>query len=738
LIGRTISHFRILEHLGDGGMGVVYRAEDVKLHRHVALKFLPPELSQSPEAKRRLTLEATALSSLQHKNICVIHEIDETGDGQLFIAMEFLEGETLRKIIESGPLPLDRILIIATEVAQGLSAAHQRGMVHRDIKPANIILTRDHSVKILDFGLASIAGGDAHPGDADVSGTVAYMSPEQTRGEQVDHRTDVWSLGVVMYEMVTGQHPFGGKYDHATVYSIMNERHRPVSNLRADTPPALEKIIDRCLEKSPGARYDTMESLLKDVQRIAPTAKRTKEAADKSVAVLPFSDISQEKDNAYFTDGLTEEIVTKLSKVRNLKILPLPSVISYDRTGKSIRQIASDLGVGYLLQGSVRKHGADLRVSTQLIKADQEAILWAETQDGTMEKVFAIQEHVANRVVSALKLRLTPTERRSLSRRATEDTEAFQLYLRGRFFWNKRTKDSFWAAIRFFEQAIEKDPGYAPAWAGIADSYNLLVEHNQNARRELYSKAITAARKALEYDDRLAEAHTSLGMLLMVTEWDWPGSEKEYTSAIRLNPNYSTAHHWYAESLICQARFSEAIEHISIAEKLDPLSPAILKDKGMILYYARDYDAAVTYAHKALELDKEFVTAHRTLSLAYQGKGMFPESIQEHRRWSEGLGRSEEALAAHAQCLAAAGMRQEAEAILEGFSAQIPLNGNQCRSIALAHAALGSIDEAFLWLERAYERRAESLTLLKVDPKLDPLRGDSRFESLLARVGLKP
>ena len=477
MIGETVSHYRILEKLGGGGMGIVYKALDTRLHREVALKFLPQELSSNPEAKRRLIQEATALSSLQHKNICVIHDIDATEDGQLFITMEFLEGDTLRKIIESGPLPLDRALHVALEVAQGLGRAHERGMVHRDIKPANIIPSKDHSVKILDFGLASIVGPEVHPGEADVSGTIAYMSPEQARGEQVDQRTDVWSLGVVMYEMVAGRHPFGGQYDHATLYAILNETPHPVSTLRPDIPRAFEKVIDRCLEKSTAARYQNMETLVEDLQRIAQEVKRPREAADKSIAVLPFSDLSLEKDNAYFTDGLTEEIVAKLSKLRNLKILPLPSVISYDRSGKPMRQIAADLGVQYLLQGSVRKHGADLRVTTQLVKADQETVLWAETQDGTMEKVFDIQEHVANRVVNALKLRLTPTERKSLRRRATEDTEAFQLYLRGRFLWNKRSKQGLWTAVRYFEQAIEKDPHYARAWAGMADSYNLLVEH---------------------------------------------------------------------------------------------------------------------------------------------------------------------------------------------------------------------------------------------------------------------
>jgi serine/threonine protein kinase/Tfp pilus assembly protein PilF len=737
MVGKEISHYRILEELGRGGMGVVYKAQDTRLDRLVALKFLPPELTHDAEAKLRLTREATALSSLQHRNICVIHDIDQSPDGQLFLTMEYLEGNTLRNEIESNPLPVDRVLHIALEVAHGLASAHQRGTVHRDIKPGNIILGKNLTIKILDFGLASLVGRELQLSEPQLAGTIEYMSPEQARGEPVDRRTDIWSLGVVMYEMITGHNPFSRQYQQASLYAITNERHPPVSSLRPEVPSLLERIIDRCLEKSPEARYESAEALIDDLQKVSPAPGETEETAGKSIAVLPFSDISPEKDNAYFTEGLTEEIVVKLSRLRNLKILPLPSVMSYDRNGKSMKQIAADLGVQYLLMGSVRKHGSDLRVATQLVKGDAEAVIWGETQNGAMEKVFDIQEHVANRVVHALKLRLTPGEKRSLKRRATENTEAFQLYLRGRFFWNKRRKESLWTAVRYFEQAIEKDPHYAPAWAGIADSYNMLTEHTASARRELYDKAIVAARKALSYDDRLAEAHASLGILLMLTQWDWSGSEREYKSAIRLNPNYAIGHHWYAEWLAFQGRFREALAEIAEAERLDPLSPSILNDRGMILYYSRDYDGAVEVAHRVLELERDFIIAHRLLSLAYQGKGMFEESLDEHRRWVAAGGGGGDAAIAHAHCLAAAGRREDAEKLLTEPALSSASTGNACRGVALVYAALGNIDQAFLWLEKAAELRAESFCMLKVDPKLDPLRGDARFESLLARTGLK-
>ncbi|RPH38031.1 hypothetical protein EHM92_01155, partial [bacterium] len=698
---------------------------------------LPPELSNNPDAKRRLLHEATALSSLQHKNVCVIHDINETEDGQIFITMEFLEGETLQKLLESGPLPLDRALHITLEVAHGLASAHGRGIIHRDIKPANIILTKDHSVKILDFGVADIVEREAHVKAADFGGTVAYMSPEQAREEAVDHRSDIWSMGAVLYEMVTGRLPFGGQYDQATLYGIMNQKQVSASTLRLDLPPNLDKVINRCLEKSPAARYPDMESLIKDVQKTMHDLGQPWEAALKSIAVLPFSDLSQEKDNAYFTDGLTEEIVTKLSKLRNLKILPLQSVTSYIRTGKPMSQIAAELEVQYLLQGSVRKHGTNIRVTTQLITADQEAVLWAETQEGTIEEVFDIQEDVANRVARALKLRLTPNERKSLRRRATENTEAFQLYLKGRFFWSKRRKESLWTAIRYFEQAIEKDPQYAPAWAGMADSFCLLTEHTVSARKELYAKAAAATKKALEYDKRLAEAHASQGLLLMLAQWDWRGAEKEFKTAIRLNPNYPTAHHWYAELLSRLARPEDAMAEIAEAERLDPFSAVILIDRGMIFYYARRYDEAIDSARKARELDSDFSAVHRLLTLAYQGKGMFAESIDEQERWMEAVGTNIDTSAALAQCYAAAGRRKEAEEIAARLEQGTIEVGNWCRGIALVHATLGNIDKAFQWLERAYELKAESLSLLKIDPKLDPLREDAKFDTLLARTGLR-
>jgi serine/threonine protein kinase/tetratricopeptide (TPR) repeat protein len=734
--GQTVLHYRILECAGSGGMGTVFKAEDQKLGRTVALKFLSPDLTRDPEAKERLVFEARASSSVQHKNICVIHDIDQSEDAQLFISMEWLEGDTLRRKLEAGPLPVQEATEIALQVAEGLAKAHDAGIIHRDIKPANILIGQDGTVKILDFGLARENGRGLLTKAGTLLGTAAYMSPEQARGSSVDERTDLWSLGVVLYEAVTGLRPFRADYDQAAIYAIINEKPLPPSALRAEIPAFLERIIHRCLEKDPASRYPNARALIEDLRKGEIEPARKGSLRSKAIAILPFEDISPEKDNRYFSDGLTEETIAKLSRLRGVKIVSRTSVMQYDRTGKSMKQIAADLGVQFVLEGSVRKHGSALRITTQLVDALQDASLWGETYSGTMEEIFDIQELVATKIVKALRVRLTADEKRDLRRRGTENTEAFQLYLKGRFFWNRRSAEGLRSSIRLFQEAIEKDPRYAPAWAGIADAYNLLSQFDVRGTRETYPAAKAAVEKALELDHELAEAHTSLASLLLLNEWDFQNSEKEFKLALRLNPNYATAHHWYAEWLSFQGRMEDALEEISRASELDPLSPAIVKDKGIILYYARDYAGAIEQARKALEFDQRFGAAHRLLSLAYQGKGMFAEAIAENNRWGELTGNPLETSISLAQCHAAAGDRAAANSLIESVNPEELPTGNYFRGIALVYAALGENDQAFAWLERAYQRRAESLCNTKIDPKLDGLRTDPRFPALLEKIGL--
>jgi serine/threonine protein kinase len=737
LTGRTISHYEILNPLGAGGMGAVYRARDLKLDRIVALKFLPPDLSRDPQGKQRFLNEARITSSLQHRNICVVYDVDETEEGQLFISMECLPGVTLKQHLETGPLAYPDAVNISGQVADGLSCAHSLGIVHRDLKPANIMIGPDGTVKILDFGLAKAHDTSLVTAAGGVLGTVAYMSPEQARGETVDARTDLWSLGVILYEMVTGVRPARSDYPQAIIYAIINERHAPPRTFRPDLPVSIEAVINRCLEKSPAARFPNVASFLEDLRHAGSESPAPRDAGVKAIAVLPFSDIGPDKENTYFSDGLTEEIITKLSRLDTVKILSKSSVMQYDRAGKSTRQIAAELGVQYLLEGSVRQHGSALRITTQLVDANEDAYLWAETYNGTMDEIFDIQEDVAGRVVKALKVRLSPADKRTLKRRATRDTGAYQLYLKGRYFWSKRTRESFLTAITYFEEAIAKDPKCAPAWAGIADCYLLLNDFADTPRKETYAKAEAAVRKALAIDDKLAEAHTSLGLLAMLVGWKWAQAEKEFKLAIEASPNYATAHHWYGEWLVCEGRVQEALAEISLAVELDPLSPAAIKDKGLIQYYGRFYDESIVSARKAIELNSNFPFAHRLLSLAYQAKGMFDEAMAEHERWASYGDMGFEETAARAQCYAAAGMRGEAIDLLHRCPPRESAEGNLARGVALAYIALGNHDLAFSWLERAYETGAEALGTLRVDPKLDPIRSDPRFSSLLTRVGFR-
>ena len=462
MIGQTISHYKILEKLGEGGMGVVYKAEDIKLKRSVAIKFLPERLSMNHLEREHLRLEAQAASTLNHPNICTIHEIEDIGE-EAFIVMEFIDGRSLRSMIDQGRIPIADIIKIALNVGDGLHAAHSKGIVHRDMKPENIIVTNDGIAKIADFGLARAMDMKEESESTSVAGTITYMSPEQLRGEQIDHLTDIWSFGVVLYEMATGIQPFHGEYSQATAYGILNQKHEPASAVRPDIPRSLEKIIDRCLEKVSMLRFQRIASLLEELRKVDLDTATPRATTTKSIAVLPFEDISPDQDNKYFSDGLTEEIISSLSRLRNVKIISRTSMMAFIRAGKTIKQIGAELGVQFVLEGSVRKHGSDLRITAQLVDANQDRSLWSEKYGGTLDQIFDIQENVAQRIVKALKVRLTPDEKRALKRRATKNTEAYQLYLKGRFFWNKRSKEGLLKAVEYFEGAIKLDAEYAPA-----------------------------------------------------------------------------------------------------------------------------------------------------------------------------------------------------------------------------------------------------------------------------------
>jgi eukaryotic-like serine/threonine-protein kinase len=750
VIGKTVSHYRILEKLGEGGMGVVYKAEDTKLDRTVALKFLPSELTRDPEAKERFVQEAKAASALDHPNICNVHEIGETEDEQIFIAMACYEGETLRKKIERGAMALHEAIRVAIQVAEGLAKAQARGIVHRDIKPANVIVTDDGVAKILDFGLAKLAGQARLTRTSSTLGTVAYMSPEQARGDEVDSRTDIWSLGVVVYEMVTGQLPFRGEYEPALMYSILNDKPRLMSSLRSGVPHELERIVEKTLAKRPEERYESVTDLLVDLRALSEEQSERLRARrlgrqdgaetgqrKKSIAVLPFGSLSDSREDEYFSDGTTEDIIAQLSKIGGLRVISRTSVMRYKHSEKSIPEIGRELGVATILEGSVRRAGERVRIVAQLLDVQTDEHMWAETYDRDMKDIFAIQSDVAEKIAAALKAELSPVEKERIERKPTESTEAYNYYLKGRFYWNKRRSDDLKTAIEYFNQAIETDSAYALAYAGLASTFVLLPEYAGLPAKEFMPKAEAAARKALELDPALAEPHAVLGLIKRSYEWDWVGAESEFKRAIELNPSYPTAHHWYSLMLCESGRFDEAQAEIRLARELDPLSLVINVAMGSGPYYKRQYDKAVEECKKTLELDPNFALARFVLGRAYVEQGEFEAGIAEFEKARAIVGSSSLGPGDVGNAYARAGRKSDAAKILDELLQLSRQGYSVSYDIALVYWGLGDKNQALEWLERAYEERSSFLDEIKVDPKWDGLRSDPRFVALMKKVGLE-
>ncbi|HUF02636.1 MAG TPA: protein kinase [Aridibacter sp.] len=763
LKGKTLGRYTIIRSIGKGGMGEVFLAEDTRLDRKVALKILPKECCEDSDSLARFVREAKAASALNHPNIFTIYEIDEA-DGITYIASELIEGDLLQDRLDDGGLPIGEALDVATQTATALKVAHAVGIVHRDIKPTNIMIRADGIVKVLDFGIAKLTGTDEPDVDPEadtrphlrtreglVLGTVGYMSPEQARGRNLDARSDIWSLGCVLYEMLTGRKAFEGETIADVLAGIIHREPEPIESVRRDAHPEFGRIVARALCKLTDDRYRSAEEMLQDLSRLktrllleeAETglfpafAASEKEPEPESIAVLPFADSSTSEDTKYFSDGLTEEIIMNLSKLKDLRVISRSAAMQYVQEGKSHKEISEDLGVQYLLEGGVRCIGNEIRITAQLTDAYNQVYLWAESYRGTIDDIFEIQEKVAAEIVGALKVRLTSDEQSGLKKRYTENTEAYQMYLRGRFFWNKRSEEGIRNAIRYFEMAIEKDPEYALAWAGIADSYTVLGEYGNIPRRQLFPKARAAVEKALEFDDSLAEAHCSNAILMMLEDWDWEGAAKEFDLAIELNPNYATAYQWYSQWFESRGEVENAVRYAATAAELDPVSQAIQQELGLALYYSRRYEEAIEVALRTLELDPVYPAAHRLLSLSYHAVGKFEEAIEANERWGELTGNEVEARVSLAQLLAAAGKTDEARRLVEEIEGSGRELANLFRGLALARTALGDNERAFELLESGLERKEEALLSLKVDPKLDGLRDDSRFEDILNRMGVQ-
>jgi serine/threonine protein kinase/tetratricopeptide (TPR) repeat protein len=744
MIGRIISHYKILDKLGEGGMGVVYKAEDLNLGRAVALKFLPPDMTRDPAATERLVCEARAAAALNHPNICTVHEIEVAAE-QAFLAMEYVEGESLECLLVSGQLELDDGLDIAVQVADGLAAAHERGITHRDIKPANILVTRKGRAKIMDFGLARTSRGTRHTKAGMIVGTPAYMSPEQVLGESIDQRTDIWSLGVVLYEMVSGERPFKGDRDRAVFYSILNTEPAAVSVARPEVPAALDDVIARTLAKSPDGRQRSAIELAAELRVLrngpVPTLRTRpirSSAARSSIAVLPFTDMSPERDQEYFCDGMTEEIINALTNVERLRVSARTSAFQFKGAGHDIRDIGRKLGVETLLEGSVRKAGARLRITVQLVSVADGYDLWSERFDRRMEDVFAIQEEISLAVLDRLKVRLLGDDRTRLIRRRTENLEVYNLYLRARWLWNTRTDEGLRGAIGCFERAIELSPTYALAYAGMADAYNDLMNYSLSPPPDGYRRAKEAALKAIELDDGLAEAHAALGFIISEQEWSWDDAEHEFKRAISLNPGCAVALHGYGLLMAYMGRFDEGMEAMQRALELDPLSPGINRNAAFVLEAAGRYDEALETAKRTAEMDQDYPLLHLMTGIIYLGKSMPAEALAEFELEEQAFGERTRTLEAWVACaLALSGETQRAESTLESLKKAHARGQTSAVNVAQVCFVLGMMNEGFEWLAKAYDDHDRWLRLVRRFRRPYLAGDDPRLDSLLSRLGLK-
>jgi serine/threonine protein kinase/Flp pilus assembly protein TadD len=821
MLGKTISHYRVLSVVGKGGMGVVYKAEDTRLGRTVALKFLPEEFAGDRAAVERFQREARAVSALNHPNICTLHDID-TAEGQLFLVMEYLEGRTLREWIKEKPLGLGELLDVAIQIASALDAAHRGHIVHRDIKPANICVTKHGHVKVMDFGVAKVtaagAASAASAGASQVStlpadiitnpgstvGTPAYMSPEQARGEELDNRTDLFSFGGVLYEMATGRSPFHASTTALTFAAILHHAPTPPSQLRPELPIELERLIYKALEKNREMRYQTASDMRADLKRFqrdrdsiqwtvtvtgiqaqttAPTSAphSAVQIADKpvrtplaesvvggtrrhrltlgaglavagmiaaaglyftlrekplnSVAVLPFVNEGADPKVEYLSDGIAESIINNISQLSALSVRSFSSVARYRGKDTNLRAAAEELNVQAVLTGRLVQRGGSFVINAELIDVRNNRQIWGSQYNPNITDFLAIQEQISQEISQKLLLKLTGEERQRLTRPATADTAAYQLYLQGRYHWNKRTLEELQQSIDFFQQAIQKDPRYALAYAGQADAYALIADFNVLPAREVMPKVKMAAAKALELDGTLAEAHTSLAWASF-HDWDWLRAENEFKRALELNPSYPMAHSWYSEYLIALGRYDEALTETNRARELDPRSPITNLASCVRFYYAHQYAQAIEQCQKTLALDSLFVPAHVFLGRAYEQQAMYPEAIVELRKALELSGEDTNELAALGHAYAISHQEAQAKKIIEQLTERSQQTYVQPTWIAVIHIGLGEKDQAFYWLRKAYEDRSAWMVFLNVDPMFDSVRSDPRFLDLMRRVGL--
>jgi len=736
--GTVVSHYKIINKIGSGGMGEVYLAQDTKLERAVALKFLSTYLCADDDCRKRFKREAQAAAKLSHPNIIIIHEVNEY-EGRPYFAMEHVEGRSLKDHASGKELTIEQILELAIQVCEGLQVAHDKGVIHRDIKPSNVLIDSHGRARIVDFGLAAVAGSNQLTKTGSTMGTIGYMSPEQVTGAEVDERSDLFSLGVLLYELVTQRNPFRRDTEAATLRAVSDENPEPLARFKSDVPDGLQAIIEKSLEKSVETRYQTAAGIISDLKRLKREVSQLTAAAPTtpSIAVLPFANLSADPEQEYFCDGMAEEIINALTHVEGLRVVARTSCFAFKGKQADIREIGRQLNVGTVLEGSVRKAGNRLRITAQLVNVADGYHLWSERYDRDSEDIFAIQDEISLAIVGNLKVKLLKEDEAALTKRHTADPEAHKLYLKGRYFWSRRTRESFEKAIDYFKKATVIDPKYALAYAGMAASYNDLPNYSSLPPAEAYPQAKEAAIKALEFDPDLAEGHTALGLILSDYEWDWEGAERAFKRAIKLNPAYETAHQWYAHLLAYLGRADEAIAEMNKSYELDPLSLAVNRNFGFLYYLLHRFDDALTMLHRAVELDATFSYTYFIMGMAYLRKEQFEEAIQALQKERSLTGGANPVVVVPlGTAYARMGDRKKADEVLAGVEELMKHEYISPFYLGQLYFALGKFDEGFELFEKAYNERDIYLRLLKAHPIEDEVRADPRFTALLKKMNL--
>ncbi len=796
----TLLHYRIKEKIGEGGQGTVYKALDTKLGRNVVLKILPAELTTREANLKRFEREAKLASALDHEHVCTIFDLHQVDDIH-FIVMQYVEGRNVRQLVKGKPLDLRAALLIAIQVADALAAAHARGIIHRDIKPGNVMVTDSGVVKVLDFGLAKLV--DESAGRAEgvdqtqltemgiPYGTATAAAPEQAAGRSVDHRADIFSIGVVLYEMLTGTWPFHGQTSVEVRYKVLHEEPKPIAGLRGEDSPLiarLQEILDRALAKDPNDRYqravelrDDLRAVLREVDPDASQSfqfsssippreqtgvltqllsrrlvvfpllaavllvvmfagyaffKSEPNGAITSLAVLPFINVNADPSAEYLSDGITESLIDSLSQLPAIKVRSRNSVFQYKGLGQDLKSVGKDLNVAGVLTGTVEKRGENISVKVELVDTRDDSHVWGEQYSRQLSDLLRLQEELSRDITEKLRLQLSGEEQRQLVKGYATNPAAYELYLQGRFYWNKRTAEGLQIGIDYFKRAIDQDPRYAPAYSGLADCYWLLNVYNVGPATESRDQARNAALRALELDETLAEAHASLASILYRYDWNWSQAESHFKRAIELKRDYATAHQWYSALLAAMGRFDEANAEARRAREFEPFSSTINSDLGRHLYYARQYDAALEAHRNTLKTDRNFMRAHVEMGFVLTQMGQFEQAVAEFKQALALDKESISALTGLGHVYGKAGQRREAMQILEDLKGRAESRYVSPYHLAVVQAGLGNRAEALNLLERAANERFNWLVFLWVEPQFDDLKNEPRFAELKRQVGL--